>query len=96
MTEFAPIVSWEQLPVGMARKLAEAGWPIIEGRIAESFGAGKVDANTKAVWTEDGRRITVSMGGGVFILSQSKEPDPIYAEAYKNGHPANKIRSESK
>ena len=90
MSNFDPIIKWEPLPSGMATKIAQSGWPIVEGRIAEAFGAGKVNDSTKVVWTEDGRRITVTIKDGVFMLSQSKEPDPLYIDALKTGHPANR------
>ena len=75
-----PVTNFESLPAGMARKIAQAGWPVIQGQIDEAFGCATVDANCKAVWTSNGKRVEVSMGGGAFIVSQSKEVDPIYGE----------------
>jgi hypothetical protein len=76
----------EPLPPGMAAKIMQAGWPALDGKIDEKFGSAIVDrqdCNARAVWTTDGRRITVSMGYGTFIASQSKDVDPIYTQTHK-------------
>lgn len=41
-----------------------------------SRGRGVLEGNDRCLWTTDGRRITVSAGGGAVIASVSHEPDP--------------------
>lgn len=45
------------------------------------IGRGILEGNSRCLWTTTGHRITISVarGGGV-ISSQSKQPDPLYAE----------------
>jgi hypothetical protein len=75
----------DPLPPGMANKIMQAGWPAVDGKIDEEFGSAvvkrdsSIGCNARAVWTTEGKRITVLMGSGTFIVSQSKDIDPIYA-----------------
>jgi hypothetical protein len=76
---FAPITKFEDLPERIIKLIyAHAHW-IIFGKIDQQFGAGQIDPYTKAVWTTDGKRITVFLKDA-FIISQSKEVDPLYKE----------------
>lgn len=45
------------------------------GNVDLSRGRGVLGPHKHCLWTEDGRRITVSVEGGV-IVSTAKEPDP--------------------
>jgi len=42
-----------------------------------TLGAGIIDNSTKCLWTRDGRRITISFGGGALTASCTKEKDPL-------------------
>ena len=82
---FALITKWEDLPKRIIDLIYQHGRWIIDGRIDQAFGAGQIDQYTKAVWTESGKRVTVFLKDA-FIISQSKEIDPLYAER-KAGQP---------
>jgi hypothetical protein len=71
------ITKFEPLPSKMAVKILMVGYPVVTD-IDEAAGCGIIDANTRCVWTKQGNRIEVSMGGGALIVNQSKEVDPAY------------------
>lgn len=77
-----PIVKFEPLPARITQLIYQHGMFIIQGKIDEEFGAGKIDNYTKAVWTTDGKRIEVFLKDA-FIISQTREADPLYAEKKK-------------
>jgi len=64
----------------MAKRIMQSGWPAVSGEIDIEFGAATVAKDCKAVWTKDGKRIEVTLNRDVFIVSQTKEVDPLYAE----------------
>ena len=76
---FKSITNWEELPTRIAALIYLHGHFIITGKIDQAFGCGQIDANTKAVWTTDGKRIEAFLKDA-FIISQSKDIDPLYAE----------------
>jgi hypothetical protein len=82
MSDFKPVGEFEELPPPIAARIMEQGWPIVTGTIDLSFGCAPLvdDKAAKAVWTTDGKRITVTMGDGALIIAQSREADPLYAE----------------
>ena len=82
-----PVSDFAALPPGMAQKIKELGWPAVQGEIDEAFGCAKVTDLSKAVWTTEGKRIEVLwLEDGGYIVSQSKEVDPIYAERKGEGN----------
>jgi len=80
---FEPILKFEELPTKIVQHIYQHGRFIISGKIDQEFGCGQISPDTKAVWTEDGKRISVTLlrtvGGGL-IISQSRDVDPLYAE----------------
>lgn len=76
---FDPIVKFEPLPRRIVDLIYQHGHFVITGQIDQEFGCGQIDQHSKAVWTKDGKRITVFLKDA-FIISQSKEVDPLYAE----------------
>ena len=79
-----PIISFEPFPpTSIVKQIMAAGRFIIHGRLDYAAGAGKIDAQTKAIWTDEGRRIEVSLGAA-FIISQSREVDPEWVERTKH------------
>lgn len=77
---FKPVANFKVLSTGMAKKIAEAGWPAIDGEIDVAFGCATVDEHCKAVWTKTGKRVEISMNDDVMIVSCSKDVDPMYTE----------------
>ncbi len=43
-----------------------------------SVGRGILEGDDRCLWTEDGKRITVSTGGGALVATISNHPDPLY------------------
>ena len=62
----------------IVQKIMEVSWVLIPEGIHVAFGCATVEKGCKAVWTNEGRRVEVSMGGGVYVFSVSKKVDPIY------------------
>lgn len=82
MSDFKAIGEFEPLTDKIAKMILTNGWPAVQGPIDLEFGCAPLvdDKGSKAVWSTDGKRITVHMGGGALIITQSREADPIYAE----------------
>ncbi len=66
--------------VQMIQRAAGMGAMVIDWNIDYTVGAGIIGPREKCLWSQDGKRIScVLLQGGGWIISQSKEPDPVYA-----------------
>jgi hypothetical protein len=76
--------------VSMIRQAAGLGGIIFNWDIDYQVGAGIIGSQEKCLWSKDGRRISCTLvPGGGYIISQGREPDPLYSELerkYNNGH----------
>jgi hypothetical protein len=83
---FEPIEKFEPLTKDTVEMLRRnIGFPALMvidlGDVDLKKGAGVISSTQKCVWTKQGHRITIGvLPGPGLIASQSKEPDPIWAE----------------
>ena len=64
--------------VAIIQRMAGIGAILIDWDIDYEIGRGVLMGLNRCLWSRDGRRITIDVGGGAFILSQADEPDPVY------------------
>lgn len=66
--------------VKMIRQAAGLGGIVFDWDVDYQVGAGIVGPNEKCIWTKGGKRTrcTLLQAGG-WIISQSKDEDPVYA-----------------
>ena len=79
MPDYTSIEQFTETQLGYLQNAVGLGAMIIDwSDIDFDAGRGVLKGHDRCIWNKDGRRITVAIGSGTLVASQTKESDPDY------------------